>query len=75
MESAVKQLVEGRLLSSEQAAELLGIPVGTLRRYATRGEVPSVKLGRAKNAHRFYDRETIVALRRRAMSNGNGGSS
>lgn len=73
MNASVEQLAADRLLTSEQAAELLGIPVGALRRYASRGEVPSVKLGHSKNAHRFYDRETILALRRRARVNGNGG--
>ena len=35
-----------KLLSEEEAAELLGIHPETLRRMAVRGEVPALKVGR-----------------------------
>jgi excisionase family DNA binding protein len=35
-----------KLLSQEEAAELLGIHSETLRRMAVRGEVPALKVGR-----------------------------
>jgi hypothetical protein len=66
------------LLDATEAAAMLGIPVHTLRRYATLGAVPSIKFSRARNAHRFYRPEDIEALRRGGFDaldgrhNGNG---
>jgi hypothetical protein len=75
--------VAAPLLDSVDAAALLGIPVSTLRRYATLGYVPSLKFSRSKNAHRFFEPATIEALRAggldalepaRRPRNGNGAS-
>jgi DNA-binding transcriptional MerR regulator len=47
------------LIDSTEATEILGIPVGTLRRYATLGYVPSLKISRAANGHRYFERDVI----------------
>jgi excisionase family DNA binding protein len=70
------------LLTTEDAARLLGISAGALRRYAWLGTIPSVKFGRAPNAHRFFERRVIQAARAGGIdaldelrhANGNGGT-
>jgi excisionase family DNA binding protein len=52
------------LLGAREAAELLGVTRNTLWRLAHRGDIPSVKFSRARNSHRFFEREVIEALRR-----------
>jgi hypothetical protein len=67
-----------RLLDSREAAAALGISWHTFSRYAAMGLIPSIKLGRARNAHRFFEPHVIEVARQGgiaaldALRNGNG---
>jgi hypothetical protein len=62
--SVDQQVTSSELLPTEDAAKLLGISPGALRRFAWRQEIPSIKLGRARNAHRFFEPRVIEVARR-----------
>jgi excisionase family DNA binding protein len=51
------------LLSAKKAAEVVGVPVGTLYRLARAGIVPSFKVGIKRRGIRFRASELIDALR------------
>jgi hypothetical protein len=59
-----QQVASSELLPTEDAAKLLGISPSALRRFAWRQEIPSIKLGRARNAHRFFEPRVIEVARR-----------
>lgn len=50
-----------RLLTVKEAARILGLAEGTVRNKASDGEIPSVKLGRSKQAPlRFRESELFA---------------
>lgn len=49
-------------LTAEEAARLLGVKVSTLYAYASRGTVPSYRLGRKRQ--RLYRRADVDSIRR-----------
>jgi excisionase family DNA binding protein len=49
--------VSDRLLTADEVAELLGVPVGWVREQTRAGNIPHVKLGR----YRRHDRDEVLA--------------
>jgi excisionase family DNA binding protein len=49
---------QGDVLTAKEVAEYLQIPVRSVHEYATRGELPSVRIGR----HRRFSRRAVEAV-------------
>jgi excisionase family DNA binding protein len=54
------------LMTAEQVAELLLLPISTIKDYARRGVLPSIKLGKHRRFVRSQVQATIEALARPA---------
>ena len=70
-ETQPRGLTRADLMTAGQVAELLGVPVSTVREWGRRGVLPRVKLGRHVRFVRAHVEAAILAARDSASSNGN----
>ncbi len=61
---APRGLTRAELMTSQEVAELLGVPVSTVREWGRRGTLPRVKLGRHVRYIRSHVEATILAPRK-----------
>jgi excisionase family DNA binding protein len=57
-------------MTTDEAAEYLGIPVGSLRNMTSNGKIPHYKLGN-RNRYRVDDLRQLLLSRIRGVNNGN----
>ena len=52
------------MLGYDEAAAILGVSPGTLRRWVSEGRISHVKIGRRKVGFRLVDLDSVLRLRR-----------
>lgn len=70
-ETQPRGLTRADLMTAGQVAELLGVPVSTVREWGRRGVLPRVKLGRHVRFVRAHVEAAILAACDSASSNAN----
>lgn len=65
-----RSLTEREWLTTEQAADYLGLSVGALRNMTSNGQVPHYKLGR-RNRYLVVELRQLLSSQKRGVSHGN----